>query len=229
MTYQWNFDIIWQFREAFLHGAVVTLELTAITIVLGSVVGVVLALARLSNHTWVRWPAIGVIELLRGLPLLVLLVWIYFCAPILLGIRITAFQTAIVAMSLNLSAFAAETFRAGIQAIPPGYIEAARSLGLSVGQTMYRVILPQATRAMLPALVGLYVTMLKLSSLASVIAVVELLHVTNTAISQTYRPLELYTAVAAVYLMLVLPGVFLSSRLETGALFRRSLEEDSVV
>jgi polar amino acid transport system permease protein len=123
--------------------------------------------------------------------------------------------TAAIAMTVNLSAFAAVTIRSGLEAVPRGQNEAALALGMNPSQVLFRIVLPQTARVLLPNLLGLYITMLKLSSLASVIAVYELLHSANTVISQVYRPLEIYTVIALIYLILVLPMSYLSKRLES--------------
>jgi len=221
MDYTWSFRTVWLFKEALLKGTAVTVELTFLAILFGTAAGVLLAFGRLSRLKIVCWPSVAFIELFRALPLLVLLVWLYFCLPIVSGVRISAFTTAAIALSMNLAAFAAETFRAGIEAIPRGQLEVARTLGMTPYQIRTRIVLPQAVRQMMPALVGLYVTMLKLSSLASVIAVGEVLHAANNIIANTYRPLEVYTAIALIYVALVLPATLLSQRLENKALFAR--------
>jgi len=221
MNYSWDFRVILLYKAAFLAGTILTVKLTASSILLGTVGGVLLALGRLSPRLVFRWPSIAIIETFRALPLLVLLVWLYYCTPILFNVRPGAFLSAAIGMSINLAAFAAETFRAGIEAIPKGYVEAARALGMSQNQTMWRIILPQVTRQMLPPLLGLYITMLKLSSLASVIAVTELLHSANNVITKTFRPLEVYSTVAVIYILIVLPATFLSQRLESANFLER--------
>jgi polar amino acid transport system permease protein len=220
VDYQWRFEIILLYKEAFLRGVAVTIALTIITISTGTVAGLALVLGRISPIRILSWSSMFVIEFFRALPLLVLLIWIYFCVPILFGVRISAFASAATGLSINLAAFVAETIRAGVESIPSGFTEAARALGMTKSQTMRRIILPQAVRQMMPALFGLYISMLKLSSLASVISVTELLHAANDVISQTYRPLEIYTTIAAIYVLLVLPGLIVSRKLESAALLK---------
>ena len=120
----------------------------------------------------------------------------------------------------DLGAFVAETIRGGIEAMPSGYLESARALGMSHWQSMKRIIIPHTLRDTMPSLMNLYITLLKLSSLLSVIAVPELLHSANNIISQTYRPLEIYTSIAVIYLLVIIPLSLLSRRLETGTLAR---------
>lgn len=219
--YNWDPELIWIYRDAFLLGARLTIELTLICIVGGTLLGIGIALARMSGNAPMRWLMAAIIELLRAIPLLVLLVWLYFCLPILTGATVSGYVAAALGLSLNLAPFAAETFRAGIEAVPPGAEDAARSLGMTKAQAMRHVVLPQAFRQMLPPFVGLWITMLKLTSLASVIAVPELLHKSNEIISVTFHPLEVYSAVALAYMVIVLPLSLIAQRFETSRLLNR--------
>lgn len=212
--YRWSFHVIARYKEAFILGTITTLELTILCLVFGTLVGGIFAILRLSKFAPFRFLAAIYVEVFRAIPLLVLLVWLYYCLPILLGFKLNNFMTALVAMIVNLSAFAAETIRAGIESIPRGHSEAALGLGMSKRQVLFRIILPQASKVMIPNMLGLFITMLKLSSLASVIAVYELLHSANNVISQTYRPLEIYTVIALIYLIIVLPVSLFARRLE---------------
>jgi polar amino acid transport system permease protein len=213
--YHWDFAIVFRFAPALLHGTVLTLELTAITIVFGTLLGALVEVLRRVPSRLASFVVALYIEVFRALPLLVLLVWLYYLLPLAWGIRISSFLTAAIAMTVNLSAFAAVTIRSGLEAVPRGQNEAALALGMNPSQVLFRIVLPQTARVLLPNLLGLYITMLKLSSLASVIAVYELLHSANTVISQVYRPLEIYTVIALIYLILVLPMSYLSKRLES--------------
>jgi len=144
-----------------------------------------------------------------------MLVWFFFCVPVLFGgLRISAFTSAVVVLSLNLSAFVAEIIRAGLNGVPRIHIESARAVGLSSLQTVRYVTLPIASRLVLPPLIGQYINTVKLSVLASVIAVPELLNRTTDIISQTYRPLEFYTVLALLFLIILLPGTLLFKHLE---------------
>jgi polar amino acid transport system permease protein len=212
--YQWDWNIILQYKGVFLHGALITLWLTLLVVVLGSILGVLIGLLRRSSVPFFPIIAKIYIELFRALPILVLLIWLFYVSPILLGVQFSPFLTALIALSVNLSAFVAETVRASIESIPKHQFESGITLGLSSTQTMIFIILPQAVKNMLPNLLGLYVNQLKNSSLASVIAVGELLHRANSVISNTYRPLEIYTAVAVMYLLLIIPFTLLASWVE---------------
>ncbi len=206
--YTWNWNIVWTYRSVFIQGALVTLELTLFAIILGTMLGILFAFVKRSNNPVFSYIAKIYIELFRALPILVLLIWVFYVFPLIFDLRLSAFNSAVLALSLNLSAFVAETVRAGIESISVGQFESAYALGLNKFQTMRYVIFPQAIKNMTPNLLGLYINEIKNSSLASVIAVGELLHQSNILISNTYRPLEIYTTVAIMYLIIILPLVF---------------------
>ena len=212
--YQWNWNIIFRYKYIFLQGAATTLWLAFLVVVCGTVLGILIGLVRRSGVPFLPAIAKLYIIIFRAIPTLILLIWFYYVAPILIGIQFSPFNTALIALSISLSAFVAETFRAGVESIPQNQFESGITLGLSSTQTMIYIILPQAVRNMLPNLLGLYVTELKNTSLASVIAVDEILHKSNTISSVTYRPLEIYTTVAVIYLAIVIPLSFLAGLAE---------------
>lgn len=220
--YEWDFGWVWTYRKALFDGLMVTLWLNAVILVAGSLLGLFVAFARSSRRLFVCVPAIIFIDIFRALPVLVGLIWVFFCMPILLGeTRISPELSAIIVLSLNLSAFVAEIVRTGFEAVPGSQTESAQACGLSHWQTLRYIVLPIAVRSMIPPLVGQYINTIKLSVLASVIAVPELLHKTTDIISQVYRPLEFYTVLAIIFLIILLPGTILSRQLETGAYLRR--------
>ena len=212
--YQWNWNVIWSYKYVFIQGAATALWLTLLAVIIGTILGILVGLIRRSQNPILVVIAKIYIELFRALPILVLLIWLFYVSPILIGVQFSPFFTALIALSINLSAFVAETFRAAIESIPKNQFESGLTLGLSSTQTMIYIILPQAIKNMLPNLLGLYVNQLKNSSLASVIAVNELLHRANSVISNTYRPLEVYTAVAVTYLILIIPFSLFASWVE---------------
>jgi len=214
MAYNWQFNTIWNYKEVFLKASLITIELTILVCLVGSFLGLIIALLEKSKNKFIKLPLRIYIDVVRAIPLLVLLIWMYYCIPILLGIRLSAFITALIGLSINMSPFVAEIVRSGIESIPKGQYESAKVLGFTKLQSMFRIILPQAIKPMIPNLVSLYITMLKFTSLASVIAVGEILHTANTLISNTYRPLEVYTAVAVLYIILVIPLTYLAKKLE---------------
>lgn len=205
VNYTWDFSVIFNYQEAILRGVVVTLELAFFSLIIGTVLGLIIGLGKLSKNPFLRYPAAIFVEVFTGLPLLVLLVWLFYALPIFTGIRIAALPTAIIGLSLNLAGFCAEIFRAGIISVPKGQTEASLALGLSKIQIMRKIILPQATKLIIPPLSGRYIETIKLTSLASVIAVDELLHASQNLISISFRPLEVYTAIAIIYLIIIIP------------------------
>lgn len=203
--YQWNWNVIFQYKFVFLQGAATTLWLTLLVVIFGTILGILIGMVRRSSVPFLPVIAKIYIELFRAFPTLVMLIWFYYVAPIIFGVQFSPFNTALIVLSIGLSAMVAETFRAAIEAIPKNQFESGTTMGLSRTQTMLYIILPQAIKNMLPNLLGSYVTQLKNSSLASVIAVNEILHRASTVSSTTYRPLEIYTAVAIIYLAIVIP------------------------
>ncbi len=202
-----------------LRGALVTLELTALSVILGSIGGSLIGIVRLSRILPLRWAARAYIEFFRGTPLLVQIFMIYFGLPGLaqeLGFTFTfnRWAAAVIALSLNSAAYIAEIVRAGIQSIDPGQAEAAQSLGLSSIQTMRYVIFPQALRRMLPPLGNEFISLLKDTSLVAVIGFEELLRQGQLVLAQNYRAFEIYAVVAAIYLCLTLLSSQAFSRLE---------------
>lgn len=216
--YDWDFNSVWTVREQLFDAFLVTVQLNTVVLAVGVTLGVLIGVvSRGESNSW-RFLARIYTDLFRALPVLVLLVWFYFCIPILLGgIRISGYASAVIVLSLNLSAFISEIVRAGIDSVSNSYKEDALAAGFSKWQTNYRIVLPIALRIMVPPLVGQCINTIKLSVLASVIAVPELLHRTTDMISQTYRPLEFYTVLAILFLVLLLPGTLLSRRLEVSA------------
>ena len=214
MKFTWHFGVIADFFEVFLRGCVVTWQLTLWAVTLSTLLALVLALLSISRRWYLRIGAIVYIEVFRGLPSLVLLVWVYFALPILTGISLTGFQAAVLGLTLNQAAFSAEIFRAGIESIDRGQTEAARVIGMSYFMAMRRIVLPQAIRRMVPPFVNSFAGLLKFTSLASVIAVTELLHVSTNIIQATFRPLEVYTFAAVLYLAMILPVTWFSRYLE---------------
>jgi His/Glu/Gln/Arg/opine family amino acid ABC transporter permease subunit len=149
-----------------------------------------------------RGPATLFVEVFRSVPILILLIWIYYGLAIVFNISFTPFTAGVIGLGLFYGAFLAETFRAGIQAISHGQREAAFMLGLNRWQTLYSVVLPQAFRVVIPPLANSYVGMIKDATLVSVLGLTEIMRAAQTVVYTTYRPFEVYTFVAAVYLVL---------------------------
>jgi glutamine transport system permease protein len=202
-----------------LQGAVVTLLLAAIATVLGMILGTLIGIARLSSSKFISLAARCYIDFVRGTPLLVQMFIVYFGLPGLassLGFKFTMSQltAAIVALSLNSAAYLAEIIRGGIQSIDVGQREAAESLGLGPMETMAYVIFPQAFRRMIPPLGNEFITLLKDTSLVTVIGYEELLRRGQLIVAQTFQPFEIYTAVALIYLALTIVSSQAFDRIE---------------
>ena len=190
----------------------VLLSLTAI--IISIVVGLMVALPGLSNNKYLRGFNRTYVELVRAVPILVLILWVYYGLPQITGLTISVFWAGVVALALSDSAFEAEIFRAGIQSIDKGQYEASHTVSLNYVDTMRFVILPQAIRRILPALGNQLVYMLKMSSLVSVIGMQELTRKANELVVTEYRPLEIYTVLLLEYLALILVVSYFVRRIE---------------
>ncbi|MET0404891.1 MAG: amino acid ABC transporter permease [Cystobacter sp.] len=189
--------------QEFAEGARVTVWLTLVSGVVGVVLGLLAALAKLAPFAPLRWAANFYIWVIRGTPLLVQVLFVFLALPMLLpGIQLSDFNSAAAALAINVGAYNAEALRAGILAVPKGQTEAARSLGLSPTQTFLHVVFPQSFKIALPPLVNNVVALLKDSSLAYVIGVVELSNVGNRVQAATFQPLPVFVATACIYLFL---------------------------
>lgn len=195
-----------------IDGLWVTLALCAVVVPMGLAGGLMVAMAALSPRRWLRWPTIALIDLFRALPPLVLLIFVYSGLPFA-GVRLDPFVAVALAFLLNNAAYYGEIYRAGIESVPPGQMEAARSTGLSHPQAMAWVVLPQAVRNVLPDLVSNTVEVVKLTSLASVVSLSELLHQADLARSVTYNASPIVLA-AGIYLAILWPLVRLAGRFE---------------
>ena len=176
-----------------------TLRLAVPAIVLGSVLGVLVGLARLSRRRWLNWPAKVYVELFRGVPLVMVIFWFWFMIPALVGKSLPEYSVALTAFVIFEAAYLAEIVRAGIQSVPRGQVEAATATGLSDVRLMRHVILPQALRNMIPALVTQFIVLVKDTSLASIIGYVDLTKAAQIVNNREIRPFELYLFIALVY------------------------------
>jgi polar amino acid transport system permease protein len=211
-----DMTVVLDYRGALLHGLWMTAWISALAIVLGFVIGVLAAIARVSSHRLWRTLAAVYISALRGTPLLVQLAVIFFMLP-LIGVQLPALLAAIIALALNSGASQAEILRGGFATLPPGQTEAAWDIGYTCWQVLRYVQLPQVLRATIPALVNETIDIIKNSSLVSTIAVTELMRVAHTYSSTTYRPIEFFLAAGLLYLLLTLTvsqaGRYLERRL----------------
>ena len=194
----------WTNLKFMASGAYYTIIMSLTAILMSVVVGLLVALPGLSNKRGWRMFNRTYVEIVRAVPILVLILWVYYGLPALSGITLNVFWAGVLALALSDSAFQAEIFRAGIQSIARGQYEAAQSISLNYRDTMRYVILPQAIRRILPALGNQLVYMMKMSSLVSVIGLQELTRKANELVVSEYRPLEIYTVLVLEYLVLIL-------------------------
>ena len=219
--YSWGWYVLSPFTEKgaanlrfLISGIGLTVGLSVTAILVSVLLGLSLALAALSSSAALRRISRGYVEVFRAIPLLVLLLWVYYGLPVVTGLQFGAFAAGVMSLALSDAAFEAEIFRAGIQSVPKGHREAAQALGLSPLQVFRFVVLPQALRVILPALGNQFVYVLKMSSLVSVIGLQELTRRANELNVTEYRPLEIYSLLVLEYLLLILLTSWLVRRLE---------------
>ena len=199
-----NVDLMINSLPLLIVGAGITIQITAISVGLGLIIGMFVGIARICNVKVLRALATVYIDFLRGTPLLVQIFMIYFALQMVVGQRVDPFIAAITACGINSGAYIAEIFRAGIQAIDEGQMEAGRSLGMSWVQTMRYIIVPQAFKNVIPPLGNEFIALLKDSSLVSVIGFEELTRRGQLIIARTYGSLEIWITVALIYLVMTL-------------------------
>lgn len=214
MDYQWDFSIIVQSLPVFWRGIVVTAQLTVIGLALGLVIGLFVALARLSRNRVLRIAGKSFVEFFRNVPALIQLIWFFYAFPILIGAQLTPFMAAVLGITLNTAAYCAEIYRSGIQSIGQGQWEGGRAIGMSEHAIFRRIVLPQVFDRMLPAFTNRAVEVAKVTSLASVLSVHELMYQGRLLSSTFYRPMEILTAVGLIYFVIIYPLSFSSLLLE---------------
>jgi polar amino acid transport system permease protein len=220
-----HWDVVWNNFDYFLWGAYPKGPLgglaMSILMALGGIfgafwLGLLIGVCRLSKRVWLRAPAMVYIEIIRGTPLLMVIFWFYFLAPVIMGKSLPDWQSAIIALIVFTSAYIAEIVRAGVLSLPKGQMEAARGSGLSHAQTMIHIILPQALFNMIPSFVNQFVSLTKDTSLAYIIGVSELTKTATQVNSRTMKaPFEIFITVAALYFLVCFVLTELSRRLET--------------
>jgi polar amino acid transport system permease protein len=197
--------VVWQHRDALIAGTATTILLTVATMAIAVPCGIAVAILRLYGWGPVRVFAAAYVEFFRNLPLILVVFWAFYVLPILTGLGLPPLATGLAALALNVTAYNAETFRAGINSIRRGQVEAAMALGMNRVQALRRVVVPQALRRILPVLASTWVSLFKDTSLVSVIAVTELAYVAMQIRAQSFRVLEMLTAMAAIYWLLGYP------------------------
>jgi His/Glu/Gln/Arg/opine family amino acid ABC transporter permease subunit len=203
MNYSFQFNVIIEYLPYLMEGAWFTIRIGFWSIFFSTIIGLLLASLQMSHNKLLKAGTIIYIDIFRTIPLVVLLIWIHYVLPIFTGASFSPEQSAILAISLNGGAMASEAFRGGLQAIPLTQLQASYSLGFSHLGTLRYVIIPQAVYSTLPPLTNVYITNIKNISITMIIAVPEIMFRAQEVMVQTFRPLELYTAAAIVYIVLI--------------------------
>jgi polar amino acid transport system permease protein len=210
MRYLWDFAAGWGHLDVLLIGLAGTVKIAVISIMLGVVVGAVLASMRLSPNKWLRGPATAFVEFYRNTPPIVHFFWFFYALPIVIGLNLDPYAAAVLALSTQSGAFYAEVFRGGIASIERGQWEGAQALGMTRAAAMRRVIVPQALRRMIAPFIERSFELTKTTALASTLAYAELLYQAQQVNSITYRPMETYTTIAAMYFLLLFTACMLA-------------------
>jgi polar amino acid transport system permease protein len=204
VAYEWDWTALWDNIPLLLEGIRITLLASVASMAASLVLSIPLTLMRISGR-WLGIAAQLYIELFRNLPLLVLVLWVFTVLPLLTGLTLSPLLSGIVALTLNLTAFIAEIYRAGVTSIATGQSHAALALGMTRLQLYKRIVLPQALMRVLPALGNMWVSLFKDTAILSIIGVGELMYNGRIAATDTYRPLEVFTGVAVIYYLLAYP------------------------
>ncbi|WP_251451209.1 amino acid ABC transporter permease [Microbacterium sp. Marseille-Q6648] len=219
LDYDWS--LIWDNRDALLSGLWTAFSVAIVGLAISLVFGLLLAVLR-SAPKPVNWLASAYINIFRGVPALVSVIWVYFGLALLLGVRFTVFQAGVIALSLLYSAFFAEIFRSALQAVPAGHTEAGWALGMRSSQIFFSVTLPQAIKIALPNIGSMFIGMVKDTSTFTVIGLLEVVRVTQNLVATTFQPFVLYTAAAIIYVLAAF-AIDLVFRLIEGAYVRPPL------
>lgn len=198
----WNLFL--QYYTVLLSGIRVTVTLAVLSMLLAMVVGLIACLGMLSRYRLFRVPSLFFVEFTRDTPILVQMVWVHYAWPALIGVKFTAFVSALIALTMQSSGYLAEEYRAGIGSIEKGQIESSQSLGMTYARMMRRIVIPQAFARVLPGILNQFVTCFKSTSIVSVIAVPDIMYQAGLIVSATFLPMPVYTAVALIYFVLVL-------------------------
>jgi polar amino acid transport system permease protein len=212
-VYEWTFGVVKDNWPLFWDGLMVTVWLTSCAMALAVVIGGTLALMAEFGPRSLRWLVVGYVEFFRGLPLIVLLFWIFYAFPLLTRHNFSPFVSGLIGLTMNVSAFLAEAFRAGVASVAAGQREAAVSLGMRTLQVVRRVIWPQAWRRMLPVVGSIWVGLFKDSALVSLIQVHDLMFQGRVVANRSFRYLEAYTSVALIYFVVAYPQARLLDRM----------------
>lgn len=200
-----DFSIIATYHAALLKGLLNTLQLTGICIVLGSVLGFLVALARTSNNRILRSASTFYVSFFRGTPVLIQLFWIFYCLPLILGVEMSNFLSGVIALTLYMGAVSSETFRASFNFVGAEQYQACDALGLPYSVQMLHVVLPQSLLRAMPTLLSNCTSLFKESALVSAVGMSDLMHISQLISNRTGHPVEVLTAAAAIYFVIAFP------------------------
>jgi His/Glu/Gln/Arg/opine family amino acid ABC transporter permease subunit len=209
-----DYEAIWDNRDILIDGVLNTLLISVIAIPIGIFLGVVVCLMRISTRRLLRWPAVVYIELMRNIPLLILIFMVFYALPFY-GIRLSGLTTGFICLSIYGGAYFAEVFRGGVEAVAKGQFDAAKALGLKYGFYMRRVIFPQLYTYVFPPGTNIALTMIKESSLLSMITVAELTYAAHEINGRTFTPVETFATIAVIYWMICTLFLKLTQALQT--------------
>lgn len=204
-AYEWDFSVVFDSMPLLLDGVVMTIKLSVVTMALSLIFGFLVALMRMSRFWFLRAPAYAYTELFRTTPLLIQIIWFFFVMPETFGINLDIFLIGVLALTLNVSSFLAEIYRAGILSVDRGQREAALSTGMSEWLTMRRIVFPQALRRVTPLIATIWISLFKDTSLVAIIGIHELMFEGRAVALATYRPVETFTVLAVMYFILAYP------------------------
>jgi polar amino acid transport system permease protein len=214
MNFIWDFTPVYQNYPVLLKGVAMTALLWVIAFPASMVIGLLVSLGTGAKNRGLAAVGRAYVEVFRNTPVMIQLIWFFYAFPILTGQQLTPIVAGLLGLIFNASAYCSEIFRGGIASLPAGQWEGARALGMRHTQVLRRVIVPQVLSRMLPAFTNRGIELAKNTSIASVIAVQELMYQGRALSSAFYRPLEVLTAVAVIYFLLIYPGSFMAARLE---------------
>jgi polar amino acid transport system permease protein len=213
-VYHWDFAALKPYWGLIWQGLLVTVLYTVTTVIAGLAIGLATGIVRTTAPRWLSIPLRFYIEVFRCTPLLVQLVWVYYALPVLIGVEMTAAMACFITLSLYAGSFYAEIFRGGIEAVDRGQWEAGRAIGMRRAKIFRRIVLPQAIQVMIPSFINQTILQLKNTSLVSVVAVGALLYQGSVITAASYRPLEIYTTIAVIYLVVLFPLTLVADQVE---------------
>jgi His/Glu/Gln/Arg/opine family amino acid ABC transporter permease subunit len=202
--YEYAWNVVWQYRDWLWQGTVLSLKLAAVSMAVAMVLALFLAMLRMSSFWPIKAAAMVYIAVLRAIPIYVFILWVFYGVALEFGINFDPFVAGVICLALQYSAWLAEIYRAGLQAIDKGQPEAALSTGMSRSRTFVRVIWPQAWRIIIPPLASNFIGIIKDSSLVGIIGLNEIMRQSQIAVSLSFRPFELYTAAMGIYIAIAL-------------------------